>query len=301
MATEINFGPSDPSLPQGVRDVLSSAQRKQPTNAFELWMSQNPKGSAEDYLQLESEGKNKPLDQQLIDAETAGDTGKANTIRRVIRETKVDPRIAIQQPREGPHQMVYVDNGDGTQRAVDVRPGMTISGNASKTPGGPKIGADEQKRADLARNLNENIDSLEDILTRRRDLFGPLAGRLTQAKSFLGSDDPDVAKLMSIEHQLGMVAQGAHGMRSAQGVESAAQALTNGFKNSPEATRAALEVARKSVATFLSDAQAPGQARTAGGAGDMIQVQIPGHAPGSIPRSALKQFQAENPNARVVQ
>ncbi len=35
--------------------------------------------------------------------------------------------------------------------------------------------------------------------------------------------------------------------------------------------------------------------------GDTVRVQIPGHPPGSIPRSALKQFQQENPGAQVLQ
>ena len=38
-----------------------------------------------------------------------------------------------------------------------------------------------------------------------------------------------------------------------------------------------------------------------GGTGDTVRVQIPGHPPGAIPRSALKQFQQENPGAQVLQ
>jgi hypothetical protein len=37
------------------------------------------------------------------------------------------------------------------------------------------------------------------------------------------------------------------------------------------------------------------------GTGDTVRVQIPGHPPGTIPRSALKQFQQENPGAQVLQ
>jgi hypothetical protein len=299
------FGPSDPNLPQGVRDVLGAAQRKQPTNAFELWQQQNPKGHAEDYLKLEADGKNKPLEQQLIDAESSGDTDLANTIRNVIRETRVQPRIDVHTGTEKapavPHQLVYVPQADGTTRAVEVTPGTIIPTGATKTPGGEHISADEQKRADLAKNLNENIDRTEEILNRRgKDLFGGLHGYLTQLRGAVGTSDPDIAALESIKHQLGMVAQGAHGMRSAQGVEAAANSLLNNFHNSPEATRAALESARSSVATFLQDSQAPGQPRTAAPAG-MIQVQIPGHQPGYIPKGSLKQFQQDNPGAQAVQ
>ena len=37
------------------------------------------------------------------------------------------------------------------------------------------------------------------------------------------------------------------------------------------------------------------------GTGDTVRVQIPGHPPGAIPRSALQQFQQENPGAQVLQ
>ena len=162
-----------------------------------------------------------------------------------------------------PRQMVYVPDGNGGMRATEVTPGTVVPIGASRTPGGPKIDAEEQKRADLAENLNENIGTMEDILQRRPELFGMLRGRMTQLSNAVGTDDNDIATLMTIEHQLGMVAQGAHGMRSAQGVVAAAQSLTNGFHNSPTATKAALESARHSVKTFLNDSQSAGQPRTA--------------------------------------
>jgi hypothetical protein len=41
--------------------------------------------------------------------------------------------------------------------------------------------------------------------------------------------------------------------------------------------------------------------KKAGGGGDQVRVQLPGHPPGMIPRSALNQFQQENPAAQVLQ
>lgn len=156
-----------------------------------------------------------------------------------------------------PKQMVLVPQPDGSSKAIEVTPGVTVPAGATTVgangKAGEKINADEQKRADMGRNINENIDQLDEILTRRPDLFGPIAGRMTGLKNAMGSDDPDVAKLMTIRHNLGMVGQSVHGMRSASGVESQANALVNSFHNSPEATRAALQSMRQSAQTFLTD------------------------------------------------
>lgn len=130
-------------------------------------------------------------------------------------------------------------------------------------PSGP-----EKNRADLATNLNENLDAFEDIVNRRPELFGPLNGRLTEAKIFtgLGTDDPDIGKLANIKHQMGMAQISAHGMRSAQGVEGAAQALAN-FHNDPKGIKGAIQSARSSVGTFSKDV-ADTRSRISGAAPD---------------------------------
>lgn len=131
-----------------------------------------------------------------------------------------------------------------------------------------KVTADEQRRADLARNMSENLDQLEQIVRSRKDLFGPLAGRYTQLRQLTGTSDPDIARLRAIKEYLGMASVGAHAMRNAQHVGAAADAVMAGFNNSPEATLAAIQAARQSIATFQRDAnEQPGSAprRPAGG------------------------------------
>lgn len=126
--------------------------------------------------------------------------------------------------------------------------------------------ADEQRRADLARNMNENLDQLDEIATRRPDLFGPAAGRMTQLRQTVGTSDPDVAKLKAIREYLGMASVGAHAMRNAQHVGTAADAVMNGFTNSPAAIKAAIGEARKSTGTFMADEKRRGNKATGGGA-----------------------------------
>jgi hypothetical protein len=154
---------------------------------------------------------------------------------------------------------------------------------------------DETRRADLARNMRENLESLEEIATRRPDLFGPLAGRLTTLRQAVGTDDPDVAKLRAIHEYLGMASVGAHAMRNAQHVGAAADAIMASFTNSPKAMLAAIEEGKKSTQTFLDDEQRRGNKAmerkaakegTAEG-GETVNVIAPNGTPGTIPKKNL--------------
>jgi hypothetical protein len=137
-----------------------------------------------------------------------------------------------------------------------------------------KPNAEEQKRADLAQNVNENLNTLEDIVNRRPDLFGPVAGRMTKGKQAIGTDDPDVATLKTVEDNLGMAMQSAHGMRSASHVETSAQSVLNGFNNEPKALLASIKAARDSVGTFQQNVEHTNEAGKpqSGGSGNSTPI-----------------------------
>lgn len=160
---------------------------------------------------------------------------------------------AGQAPQHEPRQMAI--GPDGT--VIELKPGMKVP-QGSKTVTGEltnKPSPDEQRRADLAENLNENLATLEEIANRRPELFGPVHGRITGLKAMVGSDDPDIGTLETIKHQIGMAQISAHGMRSAQGVAAAAESIVNSFKNGPEAVKASINAARNSVKTFSGDVE----------------------------------------------
>jgi hypothetical protein len=186
-------------------------------------------------------------EQQFIDDETKRGIPLAKAIQ--------DYAIASQRPdrpEKPPRQMIVGPDG----RVIELHPGDMVP-QGSKTVTGDltnKPTADEQRRSDLSENLNENLATLEEIVGRRPDLFGPMAGRLTGIKGALGSNDPDIGTLETIKHQIGMAQISAHGMRSAQGIGSAADSILNSFKNGPDAVRASINAARNSVKTFTGDA-----------------------------------------------
>lgn len=151
-----------------------------------------------------------------------------------------------------------VPQPDGSKKVVSLQPGMTIPRGAVSLSGQNaenKPTADEMRRSDLSENLNENFNQLEDIATRRPELFGPLAGRWAELKQKFGSDDPDLGALQTIEHQVGMAQVSAHGMRSAQGVAGAADSIINHLHSGVPALLGAIKAARTSVGTFQGDVQ----------------------------------------------
>jgi hypothetical protein len=162
-----------------------------------------------------------------------------------------------------------------------------------------KPNAEELKRNDLAGNVNENLDSLQDIVNRRPELFGPMSGRMTELREKLGTNDPDVAKLKTIEDNLGMALQSAHGMRSAQHVATSAQSVLNGLHNEPHALSAAIKTARDSVGTFQHDVQNTNEAGRAEGApvAETQQFSVNGKTY-NIPADKVAEFKKEFPNAR---
>jgi hypothetical protein len=205
-----------------------------------------------------------------------GPDGKTPMIANYNPETGVTTDstgkpIANPQPYEKP-QVTNVNAGTWSlQNDTNGNP-LLFNSKTGQTQGAPsnlarKPNAEEQKRSDLAENVNENLNQLEEIANRRPDLFGKVAGRMTKLKETVGTDDPDVATLKTLEDNLGMAMQSAHGMRSAQHVATSAQSVLNGFKNSPEALKAAINAARASVGTFQHDVQNTNQAgKPVGGA-----------------------------------
>lgn len=156
-----------------------------------------------------------------------------------------------EQPQRPQQQLAVVDG-----KVVELKPGMAVPEGTESLSGdlkGSKPTADEQRRADLSENLNENLQALEEIVKRKPGLFGPLHGRLTSLKATIGTSDPDIAALETIKHQIGMAQISAHGMRSAHGIAAAADSILNSFNNSPEAVQGAIDAARNSVQTFQHD------------------------------------------------
>jgi len=233
----------DPSKVQTVQTEQGTFQRDPRTGA---WTPVTASGQP-----IGGKASQKPdsLEAQYDEAIKSGDQNRANQLLTEMQRVG----SAKQPPQREPRQLAIDPSG----KVIELRPGATVPQGTRTVAGdlaAPKATPDEQRRADLAENLNENLATLEEIVSRRPDLFGPIAGRLTGYKGALGTNDADIGTLETIKHQIGMAQISAHGMRSAQGVGAAAESILNSFKNGPDAVKASINAARNSVKTFTDDA-----------------------------------------------
>jgi hypothetical protein len=127
--------------------------------------------------------------------------------------------------------------------------------NAGKTP------ADRLKRGDLAANAIHNLNNIEEIIDRRDDLFGPIMGRLTTLKDWMGSDDPDIAAIGTEIHNYALASNGAHGVRSQQAVQDTENEILNHFKRGPKGAMGGIRAAKDSLLDFVKDQQLGHKAR----------------------------------------
>lgn len=144
------------------------------------------------------------------------------------------------------------------------REGKPLPGAQTTTEGkavGTKVAAAESKatamqknKADLSENVQHNVDEATKLIKNNTGLFGKVQGRFTNVAQMAGSDDPAIAQLGVVIHNIAVASAGIHGQRGQSAVEAYEKDLLNKFHNSPEATLAAMDEIRNSVGDFMKDA-----------------------------------------------
>jgi hypothetical protein len=111
---------------------------------------------------------------------------------------------------------------------------------------------DQRKRRDLANGALTNLKIIDNALQSDPKFFGKIQGRITEGRTLLGTDDPRLAAVNEALDNYVNLTVGAHGMRSVEARKDAINALFNGFKNSREATQAAMNAARTSLGEYTN-------------------------------------------------
>lgn len=115
----------------------------------------------------------------------------------------------------------------------------------------PQPTATQRTKGDLANSSLERIKEMRQIVAKHPDIFGPSEGRATNAKAWLGSQDPDAQTYISAANYLAEHSAGTFGGRGKYIIEQL-HGLTDPHSN-PAALNAALDEAERAAQGF-SDA-----------------------------------------------
>jgi hypothetical protein len=177
-----------------------------------------------------------------------------------IRESGEDRRAATKANGGGDDIVKTMAEGiaDGSGQTLDqIAPKQRAAVQAYLTEHHPNLdqssvtttGAMRGKQQ-LANTVTQNLDDISEILSRRPDLVGSLNSLQTRAKTAVGSNDNDLAKLQVALDNYGLASVGIHGSRAVKNKEEAANALLNSYKSGPQAAQAAIDEAKRSAVTF---------------------------------------------------
>jgi hypothetical protein len=177
--------------------------------------------------------------QQLSADESAFETA----YKTLIRIKVIDPKIAGYAALGGSRMMQVEDPGHPGESIIVTgaearRRGLHGTASASFKIAMPT--SQERGRADLAVSAREQLDTMEDILTRRTDLFGPAAGRATDFTVWLGSQDPDAQRFRAAAKIASDHLAGVFGGRSEAALEGIHSVIGENLTN-PQAAIAGLE------------------------------------------------------------
>lgn len=186
--------------------------------------------------------------------------------------------IALQ--RLGLSEKQYEMRAHGTENGVpDAGSMITDDGRSVGTAFQQNVRptGQERNKADMANSAAQQIGDMKSIITKRPDIFGPVAGRTTDFNIWLGSQDPDAQRFRAARTIAGDHLAGTFGGRS----EAALKALDNAlgqFKDNPEAALAGLDQLAGATGNF----QKAGTVRTAGSNAGKVpsQTSAPQRPPG---------------------
>jgi hypothetical protein len=118
---------------------------------------------------------------------------------------------------------------------------------------------DERKKKQLAQADLLNLGVIKDVLTRKPQLVGALAGRVTNGEWAVGTNDPDLERLKLAYDNYALPAVGIHGSRSVVNKQEAIDVLSNHNKNGAQAVLAGVRDAQNSANVFANQGQPRGK------------------------------------------
>ena len=167
----------------------------------------------------------------------------------------------------------------GSSQAVNVRPTGT-----------------QRSKGNMAESADQQINDMKSIVSKRADVFGPAAGRVTDFNVWLGSQDPDAQRFRAARTIAGDHLAGTFGGRS-EAALSALDAAIGHFKDNPAAITAGLNQLQEANQLFLKAGKVKtvGSNAEQGGGGKSIVQHSPSTGQYRYSTDGGKTWQAGQP------
>ena len=157
----------------------------------------------------------------------------------------------------------------------------------------------ERARADLAVSAREQLNTMDQSLNQRKDLFGPTAGRATDFTKWVGSRDPDAQRFAAAARIAADHLAGVFGGRSKAALDAIYDAIGQN-KTNPAAAVAALEQMNMAAAAIQGAGQRPGltpptagtasPAATRPAAGSTVLMRAPNGQTKPVPADQVEHY-----------
>lgn len=250
--------------------------------------------SAVDRAKIDRSKAQDDLDAAKTELAKAGNDPKSPKYQLALKNAGIAAeRLALSQ-REYEMRAFGTAGGEALPGAIIGADGKPVG-----TANAPNVRptAVERNKGDMAKSASEQLNDIQDIIKRRPDVFGPLAGRKTNLEVWLGSEDPDAKAFISARDVASGHLAGTFGARSVQVISDLKDSIGQ-FKDNPEAAMRGLAQVQKAVKLFESK----GTPNVAGGkpslASDTVHYVEEGTPGWDVPKTLAKAFEKDHPNAK---
>lgn len=197
-------------------------------------------------------------------AEAAAELKRAQAANDGPKMQLAQDRINTAKARLALSQQVFDARYRGVVDGQPI-PGAMIADNGAIVPPvnsqNVRPTGTQRRAADMANSADEQLQTIEEIIKRRPDIFGPVNGRYTDFTQWLGSQDPDAKMFVNARTIAADHLAGVFGGRSEGALHELNDAIGQ-FRTNPEAMQKGLSTFFKANKVF----QKAGTPRTVGSA-----------------------------------
>jgi hypothetical protein len=160
-------------------------------------------------------------------------------------------------PKDAADKLVKVEHQDPTtgKAVIEWLPQSEVRGKTFVKPAGQTVENRLASAHAVTQTGNDIIAQLSDPAVAK--VLGPLMGRASSLRDFIGNPPPQYAELAGSIESFALANMGVHGMRSAQGAEQIKKLLDG--HHTPESLIAAIRGLNKFSSHFMENEGVPGR------------------------------------------